>query len=440
MAHAQALSLDVEAVRVENVGASWTTIDFVNSYTTPIVACSYNLVSSTSPPAVVRMQNAGTSSVEIRIQQFENSSTVTPGDVHCLVVEEGAHTLPNGQEIEARQVLSDGTSGLAVGWGVATQEVVTATLTHTYSSLVMVGQVMTFNDVNASVYWANNCASRAASPTNSAACVGKHIGQINNTRANETLGYIAMEAGTGTVNDVSYAFGITSDSIAGVGNSPGYDFTLSGDFDTGIVTDAGEDGGHGGWAVLYGADPLPNNRISLAVDEEVVAGDTSRTHTNEQVFYAVFDNNQTETVAATKDIEVYTGAGTGYALPGNDVIYTVTVDSSGTAPLDPDTVFLVDTLPSETEFYNGDIDDGGPETSSVAFVANSSGLTFNPATDLGFSTAVAKPTSMASCGYSPVAGYDPAVRHICFNPKGRMSAGSLQSNTDFEVKFRARIG
>ncbi len=438
---AQALSLDVEAVRVSGVGGTWQSVDLVNTYTSPVVACTYNLPSSTSNDATVRVRNAASTSFEVRVQQFETSSAVTASDVHCLIAETGANTLSDGKVIEAHTVLSDNTSGLSIGWSAGTTENVTSMITGGFSSLVVLGQVMTFNDSQASVFWTNNCASRNAAPTPAAFCVGKHIGQINDTRLNETLGFIVTDPGSGTVNDVDYTFGQGSDTVAGVGNAPPYQYTVTGNFDTAVLTQAAEDGGQGGWAVLYGADPLPNNRINLAIEEERVAGDTSRTHTREPVYYGAFRNFQTANIAATKTTDLYTGSTVPYAIPGSDVTYTLTVESTGTAPIDRDTVFMFDTLGDGTVFYNDDMDDGGPETDAVAFDPMSSGLTFDPANDLAFSTMVAPPASFAACSYRPPSptGYDDTIRHVCINPKGRLRAGSLQTDTDFTWSFRARV-
>jgi len=93
-------------------------------------------------------------------------------------------------------------------------------------------------------------------------------------------------------------------------------------------------------------------------------------------------------------------------------------------------------LPPQTEIFGGDVDGAG---NTVIFEANASGLTFDQSTDLGFSTATAKPTSMADCGYGPPVGYDPLVKHICFAPKGLLNAGSLMSDTDFSFTFRVQI-
>lgn len=441
-AHGQALTQDIEAILVPIVGASWVTVETYNTYTNPVVVCTYNLASAANPPATVRMRNAGTTGFEIRLQQFENSSVVTPGPVHCLVVEEGAHTLSDGREIEAHTVLSTGTNGNRLGWDSALSEDIDATFVHTYSSLVLLGQVMTFNDVNASVFWTHDCSNRRRPPTNNNACVGKHIGFLETPRANETLGYIAIEAGVGTVNDVSYSFQLGPDTIMGVGNTnpaPPYTYSVSGDFDTVIATQNAEDGGNGGWVVLYGTDPIRPNAIDFAIDEEVNAGDTTRFHVDEQVGYAALDNNQTADLSADKSQSVFSESAVQYAIPGSDVIYTITINNDGSAPTDKNTLFLVDSLPLEVEFFNGDYNGSADGTDVIGFSETDSGLTLNPATDVAYSNAATKPADFAACTYTPVSGYDPNVRHICFNPKGRLRDGVFYPNNEFSFSFRARI-
>ncbi len=433
-ARAQVISADVEARLVSGVGAAWRTVPLNNSYSSPVVACTYVLPSAASNDATVRVRNAGASSFDVRVQQFETSNAVTTSDVHCLIVDEGAHTLADGRRIEARRVLSDGTNGDAPGWGSGLMENVTATFTHPFSNLVVLGQVMTFNDARASVFWSNNCSNRGQPATPASFCVGKHIGMINGTRADETLGVIAVEAGTGTVNGVGYAFARGPNSIRGVGDAPPYTYSVSGDFDVVVATKAAENGGNGGWAVLFGADPAPANQIRLAIDEEVVAGDRTRRHIDEEVYYAAFENNQTVSLSVDKSVAVFSGSGTGYMTPQSDVIYTIDVQNLGTASVDADSVFIVDNLPAEVSFYNGDIDDGGPETGAIAFAPMGSGLTFDAASDVGFSSSATAPATFAACTYAPGLGYDPNVRHVCFNPKGGFAGGG-----DFEIRFRARI-
>lgn len=139
-----------------------------------------------------------------------------------------------------------------------------------------------------------------------------------------------------------------------------------------------------------------------------------------------------------KTVEVFDPLSEGlYALPGNDVIYEISVTNIGLGSPDADSLFLVDELPSNVEFYNGDIDDAGPETDPVGFTDSGSTLTFNYATDVGFATGGTAPSSFAACSYTPAIGYDPNVTHVCINPGGTMAYGP--ANPSFSFKFRARI-
>ena len=433
LAYGQMLTTDLELKLVPNVGAAWQTVPLENSYSDAVVVCTYNLPSSSAPPAVTRIQNVTSTSFQLRIQQYENSSVVTASDVHCVIADEGAYN-SGGLKYEARKVISDQTSGLSVpgGWGNVNNEDVSAAITQTYANPHVVGQVMSFNDANASVFWNYDCDSRGNgaffSGQADGICVGKHIGQINGTRAAETLGYIVIEAGAATVNDISFAAAVGPDTGAGVGNNPPYNYSVSGDFDVGILTQQGEDGGQGGWAILFGADPLPSGQIAWAIDEETVAGDTSRTHTTENVGYWIFDNNQTPTLSANKDVQMFSGNSSAYAVPGSDVVYSITVENTGSGPVDADTLVLIDAMPPEISFMAG----------SVTFTDANSGLTFDPALDVAFSKAAAAPASFAACTDSPSGAYDPDITFICLAPKGTMSEGTITPSS-FTIEFQAAV-
>lgn len=143
-------------------------------------------------------------------------------------------------------------------------------------------------------------------------------------------------------------------------------------------------------------------------------------------------------VSADKSVEVWDSLSAGlYAIPGNDVIYSITVTHESGPSLDAETVFLTDTLPPDVLFYNGDVDDAGPEIHPVKFEDNGSGLTFDYAADVGFSNGAIKPADMAGCNYTPSAGYDPSVTFICIEPSGSFQSGT--PNPSFTVSFRTRI-
>ena len=144
-------------------------------------------------------------------------------------------------------------------------------------------------------------------------------------------------------------------------------------------------------------------------------------------------------VAKTSAIYIPTSF-TGFMLPGNDVIYTITTSNSGTAGTDADSLFVLDSLPAQVEVYIGDFDAAGPATGTILVTQqNGATLNFTQASDLRFSDLVAAPANFAQCNYVPTVtnAYDPAIRHICVNPKGSLASGSPAPG--FAVQFRARI-
>jgi uncharacterized repeat protein (TIGR01451 family) len=126
-----------------------------------------------------------------------------------------------------------------------------------------------------------------------------------------------------------------------------------------------------------------------------------------------------------------------FATPGNDVTYTIALSNSGTGSVTSDTVFIVDPLPAQLTFFNGDANGPLAGTDPVLFTDAGSNLTYNYATDVGY--AQTAPANFAACTYTPAAGYDPLVRYICVNPKGRMTGKSGATTPGFSVAFRAKI-
>lgn len=114
-----------------------------------------------------------------------------------------------------------------------------------------------------------------------------------------------------------------------------------------------------------------------------------------------------------------------YNIPGNDVIYTLTLANGGGSPADGGSVVLTDTLPAGVTFRNSAFDgttilplkvlSGGGTTLAAA------GITYRKAGDTAFT-------------YSPVAGYDPLVDAIRIAPTGELAA-----NSALQVQFVAQL-
>ncbi|MEM9333086.1 MAG: hypothetical protein AAGA53_17320, partial [Pseudomonadota bacterium] len=270
------LSNTVEAITIPSVGGAFQTVTFENTYASAVPVCTYTLPAAANPSAVVRIQNIGAGSMQVRLQQPRNSATVTAGTVYCLVAETGASVLTDGRRIEARTVVSANTHGRNVplnfnNASIASMNNVSG-LFSGFTSAIALGQVITFNDANFSVFHANDCENRGNPPFLSGfadgICVTKHVGEDNIVRGSETLGVIVIERGIGSYEGIAYEAALGSDSIRGVGNG-GNTYSLSAGFEFAVATQAGEDGGDGGRDVFLGGAAVGGSTLTLAIDEDI---------------------------------------------------------------------------------------------------------------------------------------------------------------------------
>lgn len=444
-AHAQLLSPDAEVKLVTGVGFTPQAVVLENTYTNAVPVCTYNLPSTANSTAIPRITNITATSFQVSIQTMPNTNPGNTGDVHCIIVDEGTHTLPDGRQVQAITQLVDDVLGLEAGNFEETVDL-TAQVASGFSNPIALGAVISSNDARATAFHATDCEGRGNEPFLSGSadgiCVGYHIGQQSDVAppaqsyAAETVGVIIVDEGSGTIGVFDYVIARGPNSIDGVGNN-GATYTVSGDFEIGVATQAAENGGQGGWAVLLGADPLPNNQLRLGIDEEIVAGDSSRSHIDEIVDYWLFSFAPAPDLDASKVVNVFDPNNDGlFAIPGNDVLYTITLTNTGDGTVDDGSLFFVDALPPEVVFFNGDADGPGPETGAIIFDDLGSGLTFSPTSNVAYATT--QPASFADCTHTPAPGFDPAIRFVCFNPQGEMAAGD-SALSSFTLTFRAQL-
>jgi Gametolysin peptidase M11/Divergent InlB B-repeat domain len=264
--------------------SSWKTVNLSKSYSSMVVVATPNY-SIDSNPAVVRIRNASGSSFQVKMSAA-SSGTVSNVAVHYLVVEEGVYESP---KMEARKVVSDGTNGRRT-WSRTLRE--EYSYGNTYTKPVVLGQVMTHNDPDFSVFFASR-VSRKRPPTATVCYVGKHVAEDpDKTRASETLGVIVMESGSGVLDGVAYTAAQPGPkSVSGVGDAPPYSYPSGGLANPAIaiLSMAAIKGGNGGWPILYGSNPVTANAVNVAVDEDTL-GDAERSHDLEKLAYIVFDS------------------------------------------------------------------------------------------------------------------------------------------------------
>jgi len=265
-----------------SVGATPVTVTLAQTYVSPVVIASIGYDANTTP-VVTRISNVTAASFDARLQSPSGGAVATE-EISYLVVEEGVWTI-DGFAIEAWTYTSTVTDENGTWTGEA------QSYGQSYTNPVVLGQVMSENDADWSVFW-NQGSSRTNPPSAAALRTGKTVCEDpDTTRVDETVGVVVIEAGHGTLGGVEIEAALGADTVRGVTNSPPYTYSFQTAFATApsvaLVTMAGVDGGNGGWAYTYGSAPTTASTLALVIDEDQV-GDSERSHTSEQVGYVVF--------------------------------------------------------------------------------------------------------------------------------------------------------
>lgn len=263
------------------------------------------------------------------------------------------------------------------------------------------------------------------------------------TGPNALLNFPVIKSASGDGTTIFYDFDLDT-----ISNLDGYriDFYLN---SAGDPLNHGEGETHLGFIDIAHAGGNLNFSGSFtgtqAIDESAVISATATRKTGASSYDVTsefslnYNSDAATELTASKSVDVFDPTSAGlYALPGNDIISSMTVTNVGNSAADTDTIVVIDAVPSEMTFYNGDMDEGGPATQPIYFTqTGGANLTFTYAADAAFSNSPSRPANMAGCTYTPSAGYDSNVTYVCFNPKGAMASGD--PDPTFTVQFRARI-
>ena len=239
---------------------------------------------------VVRVKDETDNSFQVMMDRTDGQ----PGDisgitVYYVVVDEGIYnSAEDGITMEAVKMLSTVTDSRGSWIGQS------RSYSNGYVNPVVIGQVMSYNDPDFSVFWSRG-SSKKNPASASAIWVGKHVGEDSRKgRNDETIGYIVFETGTGSVGNLDYVAGLGADTVKGIpsGTGPGYSYNINGlaSPTSAIVSQAAMDGGNGGWAILYGNNPLTPISLELSIDEDQMR-DSERSHTTAQVSSIVFQQS-----------------------------------------------------------------------------------------------------------------------------------------------------
>ncbi|MBT8401443.1 MAG: DUF4382 domain-containing protein [Rhodothermia bacterium] len=275
----------MESAAVPAVSSSgWVPVSLSNSYEVPVIVCSMEGASSTVP-SVVRMRGVTTTGFELRLEN-PSKGFVPSERVYCVIVEEGVWRLPDGRLVEAGRYLSTVTDSKNSWVGEY------RSYRGAFADPVVVGQVMTYNDGNWSVFWSRG-GSTDEPATPSALWTGKHVGDdVRVARLAEEVGYLIVEGGRGTLEGNAYESMVGADIVQGLFDGAPFTYNFASQLGSApaivVVSISGMDGSDGAWPVLYGANSLSATGIDLAVHEDQRT-DFERNHTTEQVSYVVFE-------------------------------------------------------------------------------------------------------------------------------------------------------
>ena len=267
--------------------SSWTTVSLGQTYNSPVIIATPIYPNSSTPSVTTRVRNVTSSGFDVKIDRADGQGGAMTLDVSIIAVDEGVYTVAeHGVKMEAVKFTSTLTSRKG-SWNGELRS-----YQNSYSTPVVVGQIMSANDPGWSAFWSMG-ATRFDPADGSNLSVGKHVAEDADTnRADETIGYIVIESGSGSIDGVGYRAGVGADTVKGPSNSSTpYSYTLAGGLSSAsaaAVSIAGMDGNNGAWGVLAGNPAFTTTSIGLYAIE-CQESDSERTHTDTQMSYIVFD-------------------------------------------------------------------------------------------------------------------------------------------------------
>jgi len=265
------------------VTATPSTVKMKRTYTDPVIVCTPQYRNNTQP-IVVRMSNVTSTTFDVWLQNPGDLAVPAAETVYYIAMEVGSYD-SGGLKYEAHKYSSNVTDR-ANHFNGQNQ-----TYINSYEVPVVVGQVMTANDLQWSVFWCMGQNAQQA-PHKYFLSTGKHVAEDTVTnRAHETIGYIVFEQAHGRIGAMPYDAVASSPSVEGVDNSPPDNVTFFSAFTTApqvlLVGQAGMRDNDGGWGLIYGNPPCNKNRAYCAIDEDKI-GDAERSHAGEQVSVLAF--------------------------------------------------------------------------------------------------------------------------------------------------------
>ena len=448
-------------VNAQNTGGTlgFTAVSFPRPFAATPLVFALPTTEGTAP-ASLRLRNISTNGFEISQMQPQNEAGAAPAmTVDYIAIIPGVHRFPNGTTLlEAGTIITSANQGKYTPGSSYTTLNFNTTFAANPAFLLDVQSINSepgINPSNISSPWLETAVSSGTTTTNSADIAMERGETSNGTVVNETIAYLAAEAGIDdsiVVNGggtVRFKTMVTPENIRGYDNgcfSNSFTGTAFSATPYSVAQSATRNGADGGWLRRCS---ISSAAIGLTFDEDRAA-DTERSHTSEGASVFAFENAfewcppQLKLAKNSQVLRDPVNATTNpKAIPGALQSYDLKLENEGGIPLDNNTVRLGDNVPAGTSLFV----QSSAAYPEAPFVftdgAVASGLSFtysgpsSTTDDVEFSS-----NNGADYSYIPTPdadGFDSAVTNVRFNPKGVFNAASGGNVPSFTLRFSVRV-
>lgn len=266
-------------VGTSSTDSTGTTINLQHTYTDPVFIVESvsgdALGGAANDPAAAIITATTTSSFTVRIQEPDNEADDHGVEEFAyIVMERGAHTLPDGRRVDVGTLDTTAYYGNAVAGGSSDNCTFTQSFDHTpaiYTALQTNNNTGTpdFLTVSQTVVTASGFLCSIEVPD----------GESNAPGSGETIGWIAIEQGAFTNNSIDIVASTTAQSVNGWSDTPWYTYSFPENYFSKVpgilASKQTRVGAEGGWARF---DTVSSESVQLAIDER---DDGERTHASE---------------------------------------------------------------------------------------------------------------------------------------------------------------
>ena len=263
----ETFDLPLEAGEIE-VDGQWKTVLFDKPFDVPVVIANV-LSYSGQDPAVIRIRNVTQNGFEVRVQEWDYLDGNHPNEkVNYVVVESGTYELPGGTRVEAARFTANAVSSFAA-----------VPFKHSFGTApVVMTAITTANEGDAVTMRLRNISTTKFDY--------RMQEQEMNSKQHvpEEAGYIAWEPSAGSVDDLVFEIGRTSNSVTHTFQALNFyePFTGPPVFVADMQTTDGGDTAAVRW------QNKQTGGVEVKVEEEQ-SKDTETNHTTEVIGYMVFE-------------------------------------------------------------------------------------------------------------------------------------------------------